>query len=95
MPVFNFHGEEKLRTNTGGICSILIVVLILVYGLLKWLELMDKKNPYLSSYKQEQFTNEENPINLNAMNSRIAFLFEGFSDTELKDDSRYVKWIVR
>ena len=38
---------------------------------------------------------KNDPIDLNAINFKVAFAFEGYNDKELKDDPRFVKWIFR
>ena len=73
----------------------LISFIILIYALVKFLELIERKNPVVSTYEESSPTDLSNPINLNEMGFRAAWAFRGYSDKEIKNDPAYVKQVVR
>ena len=95
LPSFNIKGQTEVKTNLGTIMSILLTIAVLFYAAIKFIQLHSKSNPVISSFQEAFQTDEQNPINLNAMGFRAAFAFEGFVDNELKDDPRFVKNIAR
>ena len=53
VPTFTLRGKETIRTGTGSFCSIIIIVLTFMFGLVKLEHLIEKKNPMITA-------NEEN-----------------------------------
>ena len=45
LPKFNMRGEESVKTNIGGCCSIIIVFVSLMYATHKFNHLLTKHNP--------------------------------------------------
>ena len=95
LPSFTLQGKRTIQSSLGAFCSMMVAVVVLLYASIKFIHLKDRHNPGIASYLIERPSNLENPLNLNAMNARIAFAFLGYSDQQLKDDPRFVKWIVR
>ena len=50
LPNFNLKGSEKVGSVLGGIFSLAINLVVLMYGTLKFLQLIEKHNPNISSY---------------------------------------------
>ena len=96
LPSFNMRGRSHIPSFCGVFATILIYLIASVYGLSKFIQMMQKHNPDVSSFlEQEVLTHEKAKINFRDKNFRVAFGFEGFLDKELKDDERFVKTFVR
>ena len=54
LPTLNIRGELSIKTYTGGLASMVIMVITLFFAILKLQHLlMKKKNPTISKYVQE------------------------------------------
>ena len=51
LPKFNMRGEESVKTNIGGCCSIIIIYLSLMYAVHKFNHLVTRHNPQVLSYQ--------------------------------------------
>ena len=49
----------------------------------------------MQQYTEDSTVNLTNPLNMNEINFRAAFAFEGYNDEEFKNDPRYVRYIFR
>ena len=99
VPSFNLKGDQSIKTELGAFCSIVITIIMLGYALLKFVQLLERKNPNISIYQDEISFGEENPLNLNALNFKAAFRFDSV-DPETEevvslDDPNFVKLIVK
>ena len=95
LPTFNIKGESKVATVTGGLLSFFVGVVFFIYGSLKLSHLMDKYNPNISEVKEQNFYNSDTRLNLHDIGFRFAFSVEGYVDQMMRDDHRYVKYMVR
>ena len=95
LPTFNIKGETKVMTVTGGILSSLVAVVFFIYATLKLSHMLDKYNPNISEVKEKNFYDSSERLNLNDIGFRIAFAVEGYLDSKLRDDHRYVKYMAR
>mmetsp|Transcript_31255 Transcript_31255/g.38632 ORF Transcript_31255/g.38632 Transcript_31255/m.38632 type:complete len:140 (-) Transcript_31255:1447-1866(-) len=66
-----------------------------IYAVIKFDMLINRSNPNVSSYVNYAAKPQNQKFNLLDNGFRIAFGIEGFLDKELRDDPRFVKWIVR
>ena len=80
---------------TGGIFTVIIVAILLSYGGLKFMHLIDKNNPTISEVTEKAVYDSSELMNLNEEGFRFAFSFEGYLDEERKDNPAYVKNLVR
>ena len=55
LPMFNIKGETKVFTKTGGVMSLIVLVTILSYGILKLTQLYKKHNPFISEITEKNF----------------------------------------
>ena len=95
LPTFNIRGSEKVTTILGGCFSLILFMVVFMYGALKFSHLMTKHNPQIGSYFKE---NEMSGVslNLNDKNYRIAFTIESYMSPKVqKNDPRYVKYLFR
>ena len=95
LPSFNIKGKERITTIVGGFCTLILVMTILSYGLLKFSYLITKPSPIINSYLTDR-EGEGYSINLNDRNYKFAFTVETYKEPLMRiDDPRYVKYIVR
>ena len=95
LPAFNIKGRSEVNTRVGGLISLIIISTVLVYASIKLMFLIKRHNPQLSSYSRDSIYIDGETVILNEQNFRIAFAIEGFGDTAIKLDPRYVKYIFR
>ena len=67
-----------------------------MYAGIKFESLISRNNPVMSQFYTENSYSNGEGINLNERNVRFAFTVEPVYGTKkMKNDPRYVKWIVR
>ena len=70
--------------------------MVLNYASLKFSHLIDKHNPNINSFYQDDYYESKEGVDLVNRNVKIAFTIEDtYGDKKQKNDPRYVKWIVR
>ena len=74
IPVFNIRGKTSVRTRAGGVLTILIATVVLMYAAVRFEHMISKYNPNINDYYVDVATGEE--ANLNEKNFRIAFSIE-------------------
>ena len=95
VPMFNLRGQDEIRTSIGGVLTCLIAVLMLFYASIKFEQLIIRHNPTLSQYTEFNRFDLNDRLSLNEINFRFAFSVEGYHSKEMKNDPRYVKYLVR
>ena len=55
LPTFILKGKDKVQTRIGGVVSILIGILVLMYACLKFSHLIDRHNPVMNSFYKEDY----------------------------------------
>ena len=55
LPTFILKGRDKVQTRIGGVVSILIFILVLMYASLKFSHLVDRHNPVMNSFYKENY----------------------------------------
>ena len=95
MPRFNIKGNDSVNTIAGGVFSIALYMVVIMYATIKCSHLLTKHNPNISSYfKIDEM--QETAVNLNENKFRFAFSIENvYGIKEQKNDPRYVKFIFR
>ena len=94
LPQFNIRGQEKVHTRIGGVCTLLITSVVLLFAMVKFVHLYTKHNPTMSAYYKDSDASKK--INLNKLNMRIAFAVEDYIlPKQLKNDPKYVRWVFR
>ena len=92
--MFNVKGKGTIQTKCGGLITLTIVIVILVYATIKFEHLVTKFNPQMSSYLQDVESYEK--LNLKEKGFRIAIALEDyFTPKSLKDDPAYIKWVIQ
>ena len=95
LPSFNIKGETQVRTVTGGLLTSVLIVIFIGYATVKLTHLLDKKNPLIAERKQNNFYDSSTKVNFNEIGFKMAFSVEGYLDSKIKDDPRYVKLLAR
>ena len=95
VPSFNIRGRTKIPTLLGSILSGIVILVMLFYGANKYIQLLQRSNPTISSYIERNAITKYDEVNVRDVGLRFAFGFEGKLDQRLKDDPKYVKMLVR
>ena len=80
---------------TGGLLTSLVAFIFFIYASLKLSHMLDKYNPNISEVKELNSYDSSERLNLNDVGFRIAFSVEGYLDSKLRNDHRYVKYMSR
>ena len=59
LPKFNIRGEESIKTNIGGCCSIIVIYISLMFAIHKFNHLITRHNPLINSYEQRDAFGED------------------------------------
>ena len=95
LPAFNIRGKTKIASLAGAVMSFAILFVMLIYGTIKMIQLSSRTNPNITSFVQQNYFDGTNVVNFKERGLRFAFGIEGQIDKALKNDPRYVKWMVR
>ena len=95
IPAFNLKGENRVNSVFGGVVTTIILTLTLIYASMKAIDLMEKRNPTISYGTIEDEFSQTHILNFNEVNHRFAFSVETLIKPIGRNDSKYVKWIVR
>ena len=95
VPAFNINGDKKVKSLIGGTVTFVLVLIIFIFATIKLQETLDRTYQFSQESKAYNYYDNTDKLDLNEINYRIAFSFEGESDRKLKDDPRYVKLLAR
>ena len=73
----------------------MILLIMLLYAALKFIQLIEKDNPSVSESHIDGYYNSGDHLNLTDIDFRFAFTIEGVFGRESKIDPRYTKLIAR
>ena len=73
----------------------LVLGLTLIYAVIKMIHMLGGVNPIINSLTIPAYYTAFDKIILDEINFKMAFTIEGFIERKMKNDPRYVKWIVR
>ena len=91
MPQFNYRGQDLIRTRTGGVFTVILVSLVLLFAIVRFLELYSRHNPLIFQWHEDVV---DEKMNLNEMGFRFALSIEDYlKPDEIKSSSKYVKWV--
>ena len=83
LPTFILKGRKKVPTRLGGVTTILICIVVLMYAGLKFTQLMTKHNPVMSSYSKEDYYENDEKIDMGERNFRMAITVENYVENYL------------
>ena len=92
VPSFNIDGKTEVRTLTGGVISLSIVMLTILFGLLKLQHMLERKNPLISTNDVPSELSDE--YDLDAEEFMMAFGLEDVNGKMLLHDPDYIKWVA-
>ena len=95
LPGFNLRGKHQISSVYGGMLTIMILTVMLLYSGIKLEMLLYRQNPNISSFTEEFKLTSKDVLNFKDRQLRFAWTFEGYVDKELKNDPRYVKLLMR
>ena len=94
IPTFNIRGKTSVSTKAGGLLTICITTVVLMFAIIRGDHMISKYNPNIQDYQVD--IGKDQQANLNEYKFRIAFTVEDFyAPHRFKDDDRYVKWVFR
>ena len=94
LPGFNIGGETTVQSNTGGLVSISILSVTLLFALLKLQDLLTKHNPTISSFVEEDAFGPSDKFDTGHDDFMMAFALVRASKMEPYNDPRYYKWLA-
>ena len=65
LPSFNIKGNDTISTILGGIVSLALIMVVMMYGGLRFSHLIEKHNPNISAYFQESGMSNGKIMNVN------------------------------
>lgn len=68
---------------------------VTVYALIRFSVLTSRKNPNINKYEILDFYENTDSVDLQEVGFKFAFTAENYMTGEMRDDPRYVKWIIR
>ena len=95
VPGFNVKGQNTVTSRTGGMITLLISIVVILYAAVKFIHLYTRHNPLLGSYYQDVPNDEI--LNLSEQKEfKIAFSVENYYEPKkMKNSPEYVKWLFR
>ena len=70
-------GSDKVNTIVGGFFTLILFLIVFMYGLLKFLDIITKPNPVINFFFKKEGM-EGVKLNLNEHNYRVAFSVESY-----------------
>ena len=97
IPGFNIKGKTSEGTYLGSLVSISLIVVMILYGAIKFNILANRVNPTITFEEElQEFDDEMTHVNLREDTSmRFAFSVRSVDDKKTLMDPRYVKIITR
>lgn len=95
LPTFNIKGQTQFTTITGGILTCMLLTIFSGYALLKLTHLKNKHNPRIGELTEHNFYDYTTQIDLSEIGFKMAFTVEGYLDSKIKDNPKYVKLLAR
>ena len=73
----------------------MLLIIFCGYSLLKLTHLKNKHNPRIGEITEHNFYDYTTQIDLDEIGFKMAFTVEGYLDSQIKDDPKYVKLMAR
>ena len=94
LPMFNIDGEQKVRTYTGCIASLLIMYLTFVFALLKLQKFASRSTPSVNQFVKRDAFEETDVFESAKEGFMMAFALTDYVTGEVKEDPRFIKWFA-
>ena len=76
LPTLNIEGKSHIYSLLGGICTLVIIFVVMIFAGVKFEQLITRHNPIMSSYERDLPLGEV--MNLSERKFRIAFAVEDY-----------------
>ena len=86
LPTFNLKGNTHVNTIYGGIVTLTMYILTLLFAIAKAVILINGYNPHISETTELDSFQIFDKINLNEINYRMAFVIEDYDTYTTKND---------
>ena len=90
IPSFNIKGKDTIQTIPGVVVSILIGLLTLAFGILKFEHLVRRRHPFINETSSPLIKGTSQK--LSDENFMMAFSLESFDRSASLDDPRFIRW---
>lgn len=80
MPQLNLRGKTTVATSFGGIISLLMFSIMILYAFIKFERLISRSNPNVSTYLEQSVLTSQDSVTLKDVGVRFAFAIEGYND---------------
>ena len=67
IPAFNIQGDESVKTHFGGILTIFIMIITLLFAVDRFIDLIRKEDPSVNENSIQDFLGMEEDINFNTI----------------------------
>ena len=93
-PKLNLRGKHQVRTDVGGVTSLFVMIILLLFSVLKFEHLTSKHNPQVNTYVQHDALNGFRYYLNDESGFMVAFAFENHFTYEPLLDPRFVKFFA-
>lgn len=90
----NFNGQDKIRTTSGSIVSLLLIGVFLAYAIDKGETFVLQQNPQITQTVNPNVYNKNDSFVLNKIGFKMAFSVIDWVTFEPRNDSNFVRWRV-
>ena len=96
LPTFNIAGFSNVRTHCGGLTTLIIILVLFMFALLKLQHLLSKHNPQVNSFVEKDAFDENDVWTTGDSDDfMMAFTATHFINGEVKNDPKFVKWYAQ
>ena len=93
--MFNIGGASYVWTHCGGCVTLMILVVLFLFAVLKLQHLLSNHNPQVNYFVERDAFDENYIWNAEQDDDfMVAFTVTNFIDGTVKDDPNFVKWLV-
>ena len=93
VPSMNLKGQDSIKTITGGLVSMLVISIVMLFAFLKLSHLLERKNPTINTLvDSDEGADAEFDTSSNGF--QFAFALADINKEPL-EDAKYLKWFAR
>ena len=92
VPSFNIAGTDQVRTSIGGVLSISVTCITLLFALQKLQHMLGRSYPNINIYDDKYALTKDDQLELSSDSFQMAFVLEDTMKSELLDDPKFVRW---
>ena len=95
LPGFNIKGKESVPTFAGGLLSLVIIYISLMFAALKMLHLWSRHNPQVNTFVEKDAFGTEDVFYPAKEGFMLAFTLQDYFSKQSKYDPKYLKWFAK